>query len=413
MLVGSTAQWVSNNSIGSALIGNPPNTQRDWYIVRGLLRVVGMGETDPASGFVLAARKTDITESKRSSIIAGLVVSLVIILSVTLTRLALRLSVATMRFGIDDWATIAAAGMGLTYTTCQLIMAIKGGGDHIWEHTYEDYNTFNYYGVLDKIVFYATVALIKTSLALFIRRLTTGISKKWRRFCDFFLLTLALYLVSATIWFLFTCDPLRAQWDLLYRGQLEETPSCIDGLLWGRIYNVAHVVQGVVLLLSPMVILWKVRIEIKKKIRLFFIWGCGLLAVLCGLMRMLDANFTSDIFWSYTQLLIWTALDVTVGIVVISLPVLDDMIAANVRKAILKTRKTNTGGRNGYGHLDKSKTSRLGPPSTVRIANPIGPDRELGDDWNEVLPNRSEADQKLRCNAKDSPVELNIIRTVE
>ncbi|TLD31832.1 hypothetical protein E2P81_ATG07322 [Venturia nashicola] len=386
MLVGSTAQWVSNNSIGSALIGNPPNTQRDWYIVRGLLRVVGMGETDPASGFVLAARKTDITESKRSSIIAGLVVSLVIILSVTLTRLALRLSVATMRFGIDDWATIAAAGMGLTYTTCQLIMAIKGGGDHIWEHTYEDYNTFNYYGVLDKIVFYATVALIKTSLALFIRRLTTGISKKWRRFCDFFLLTLALYLVSATIWFLFTCDPLRAQWDLLYRGQLEETPSCIDGLLWGRIYNVAHVVQGVVLLLSPMVILWKVRIEIKKKIRLFFIWAV---------------------------LLIWTALDVTVGIVVISLPVLDDMIAASVRKAILKTRKTNTGGRNGYGHLDKSKTSRLGPPSTVRIANPIGPDRELGDDWNEVLPNRSEADQKLRCNAKDSPVELNIIRTVE
>ncbi|KAE9963303.1 hypothetical protein EG328_011515 [Venturia inaequalis] len=111
----STSQWVANNSMASALIGQPPNTQRDWYIARGLLRAVGMDETNPALGYVLAAQTTGNTESKRPSVIAGVVISLIIISSVTLTRLALRLSVSTMRFGPDDWATIAAAGMGLTF----------------------------------------------------------------------------------------------------------------------------------------------------------------------------------------------------------------------------------------------------------------------------------------------------------
>lgn len=151
------------------------------------------------------------------------------------------------------------------------------------------------------------------------------------------------------------------------------------------------------LLMSPIAILWKVEIEIKKKIRLFLIWGCGLLAVLCSLMRMLDANFTSDIFWSYTQLLTWTSLDVTVGCMVISLPILDAMIAANLRKVMAKTRKTNTGGRSGYGDLDKSNTG-LGPPCTAESTNTIGPGYQV--------------DQKPGDVEKTS-IELNIMQTVK
>lgn len=220
-----------------------------------------------------------------------------------------------------------------------------------------------------------------------------------------------LYLVSATIWFLLACNPLRAQWDLLYRGQLEEPPNCIDARNWAEVYNVAHVVQGVILLMSLIIILWQVKIEIKKKMRLFFIWGCGLLAVLCGLLRILDTNFTTDIFWSYTQLLIWTSLDVTVGIVVISLPVLDTMIAAGVRGVISKTRKTDTGGRSGYGNLDLSKISSgtSGASMTTKRANIIGPGRGVEDAQDDVL---HKVDQKP-SNAKHSPVELNIMRTVE
>lgn len=103
--------WVPNNNASSAFVGDPPNTQRDWYIVRGLLRVVGMSDVDPAEGYLPAAavRTDGAYATKRPGVIAGLVVVLLTILGVTGARLALRASVSQMRFGVDDWATIAAA----------------------------------------------------------------------------------------------------------------------------------------------------------------------------------------------------------------------------------------------------------------------------------------------------------------
>lgn len=276
-----------------------------------------------------------------------------------------------------------------------------------WLHTYEDYNTFNYYGQLDKVIFYVAVALCKTSLALFIRRLADRASKKWRWFCDFFLFTLALYILSASVWYCFSCNPPRAQWDLVYRGSEEEPAVCIDTTLWGELYNITHIVQGVILLVSPVVILWKVTMEIKKKMRLFFIWGCGLLAVLFGLMHMLRANFTADILWSYTELLIWTCLDITVGSVVISLPVLDAWLAAGARKALTKMGRTNNGGmsNSGYGNLDHSK-SGFGGSRTTKSTRTVGSRRSMSRG-----PARDVDEAGL--NGKNSPMELHIMRTDE
>lgn len=213
------------------------------------------------------------------------------------------------------------------------------------------------YGTLDKLIFYVTVAFIKISLTLFIRRLIDRTSRSWRWLCDFFLATLGIYIVGAVFWFCFSCDPAQSQWDKLYSGELEEPATCINTSLQGQVLNIVHVVQGVILLSSPVVILWKVQMDIKKKMRLFFIWAVGLLVVLFGLLRMLRADFTSDVTWTYTELLIWTSLDVSVGIVVISLPVLDAWLAGGWRKAMTKMGRTTHGGglgSSGYGNLDRS-----------------------------------------------------------
>lgn len=108
----ATSTWVANNTMPSAFIGMAPNTQRDWYIVRGLLRAVGLTDTDPALGYVTAVQPSGTAsdlETKRPAVIAGLIVILVAITVVTGGRLILRASTTSMRFGADDWATIAAA----------------------------------------------------------------------------------------------------------------------------------------------------------------------------------------------------------------------------------------------------------------------------------------------------------------
>lgn len=178
--------------------------------------------------------------------------------------------------------------MGITYTACQLCMATHGGGRHVWDLTYEDYNIFYYYGTIDKFIFYITVGLIKISLTLFIRRLADRASAHWRWFCDIFLVTLVLYIATAIFWEVFSCMPQQAQWDKLFAGQMRHTATCQTVKLiqiQSAMLNITHVVQGVILLLSPMVILWEVRMDRHKKFRLFVMWGVGLIAVICGLCK--------------------------------------------------------------------------------------------------------------------------------
>lgn len=245
------------------------------------------------------------------------------------------------------------------------------------------------------------------SLTLFIRRLVDRISTGWRWLCDFFLFTLTIYILLAIFWFCFSCYPARSQWDRLYAGQLDEPPTCIDTLLQGEVLNIVHVVQGVVLLSSPVIILWKVKMEIKKKMRLFIMWTVGLLVVLFGLMRMLRANFTSDITWTYTELLIWTSLDVSVGIVVISMPVMDAWLAGGVRKAMTKMgRSTHSGGmgHSGYGNLDKSgfgtsKSQKSHHTVGVRTGTHGG--KEYAESAEGII------------NKQDGAMELGIMRTDE
>lgn len=298
--------------------------------------------------------------------------------------------------------------MGITYTVCQIIMATKGGGNHIWDATYEDYNIFNYYGVIDKPIFYVTVGFVKISLTLFIRRLADRSSKYWKWFCDFFLVTLVLYVAAAIFWELFTCSPAQAQWDKLYAGELETPAVCFATAVQGKVLNITHVVQGVVLLLSPMVILWTVRMDKHKKRRLFVMWGVGLIAVLCGLMRHLRADFTSDVMWDYTELLIWTALDVCVGIITISLPVMDAWLAGAWRGAV-----TKLGGGRTFGGSSNQQTPAASRYANGTISSSVAPKKfSDSDSIEEIIQKHPGGGSSSNTNNNDTELHT-IVRTDE
>lgn len=293
--------------------------------------------------------------------------------------------------------------MGITYTVCQIIMATRGGGNHIWDATYEDYAVFNYYGVLDKPIFYVTVGLVKISLTLFIRRLADRSSTYWKWFCDFFLVTLVLYIAAAIFWEVFTCNPAQAQWDKLYAGELDTAAVCFATLVQGRVLNITHVVQGVILLLSPMVILWTVRMDKYKKRRLFVMWGVGLIAVLCGLMRHLRADFTADVMWDYTELLIWTALDVCVGIITISLPVMDAWLAGAWQGAV-----TKLGGGRTYGGSSNLKTPTESRYAHGSIPGSVTP-KKYSDSIEEIIQREPGGGCSSTSNHSNNDTELNTI----
>lgn len=95
----------------SAFLGRTPNSQRDYYIVKGLLRMVGMKDANPMMGYFLAARPPlDYEhESRVVGVQIGLVVVVLSIVAPTTVRLLLRARKKQMRFGWDDWTLLVAA----------------------------------------------------------------------------------------------------------------------------------------------------------------------------------------------------------------------------------------------------------------------------------------------------------------
>ena len=243
-------------------------------------------------------------------------------------------------------------------------------------------------GIFCKIIFYQAVSLIKISIALFIRRLASGVSSSWRWFCDIFLITVGAYMLLALFWLVFTCSPVQAQWSLYARGVSEPLPRCLDTILEGRILSGIHVAQGMILLSAPIVILWVIRMNRAKKFRLFLIWIVGGVTVLGGLLRQVRPLVHRDMTWDYVEVLAWTCLDLALGIVTASLPVLDGMLSnvwdramASIGISSHRTASTNsTSGKQGPGSEASSRVlpRRHGPSeSKEEIINKVD-ETELG-----------------------------------
>lgn len=202
-------------------------------------------------------------------------------------------------------------------------MVVNGGaGHHVWEVTYQQYNIYAYYGRICQILFYIAVGLIKISITLFIRRIVYLASSFWTMVANVLLAIEVAYVLMAIFWQVFLCRPSRASWDRWYAGSLAQPASCWTSMPSLRTLRVAHLVLGVLLLMAPVAILWSVQMGWRKKARLFLIWAAGALSVFGGLLQQLR-TISSDSTWSYTDILVWTCVDLCMGIITASLPVLD------------------------------------------------------------------------------------------
>lgn len=134
--------------IGSALWGQPPNNERDYKIVRGLLFSYGFPEsTDPAFGVPTRQHAPPgyRFETRGPGVIGGLVVAILLSFLITGTRLLLRGCRKDLRWGLDDWVIIPAV-VGLSVrrfvlpssqliSVCSLVRWGGWAARSQWSHT--------------------------------------------------------------------------------------------------------------------------------------------------------------------------------------------------------------------------------------------------------------------------------------
>ncbi|KAI4745854.1 hypothetical protein E4T50_03817 [Aureobasidium sp. EXF-12298] len=312
----------------SAFLRQPPANQDDFYITKGMYRAAYAFDKDASKGYLFVPKKPENYEynDKQASIIVGMVMAIVIMLFTTALRLALRQFRTGVRWGADDWVLIPGA----------IAMVVHGGGGkHTWDVTYAEYYIFNKLAIVCKIIFFTTVGIIKISICLFLRRISEATSKYPKIANDVFLFLLITYTLLALFWSCFQCSPAPAMWDKIYSGKLAHPAKCWSTLVVANTLSVIHVVMDFVLLLTPITVLWNVRLNKKTKIRLFIVFSMGSLSCVASILRELSQkSISKDITLyirsrstdGYTSLLAWTVVDLTLAVVVASLPVISALI---------------------------------------------------------------------------------------
>lgn len=118
-------------------------------------------------------------------------------------------------------------------------------------------------------------------------------------------------------------------WNLAYSGKLVVPAKCWSTELMANVLSVLHVVMDFVLLATPIIFLWKVQLNKAKRVRLYLVFSLGALSCVASIVRQLaQKHINMDITYGYTSLLAWTLADLTLALVVASLPVMSALIPA-------------------------------------------------------------------------------------
>ncbi|KAH7376498.1 hypothetical protein B0T11DRAFT_309266 [Plectosphaerella cucumerina] len=290
---------VSEAKKASALIGAPPNNDRDTNIVRVWFRGYGTNDADPSLGMIFTAKRPEnyVYESKQPGMIADMVIMILVIIMSTVGRLLVRTRGKYTQFGADDWVIVVAA-------------------------------TLAYYLSVCKYIFYPAVGLTKISIALFVRRIADRASKPWRILADIFIGTVVAFIIASE-----------------YAGSLETPPICLSIAVNSKVLGAIHTVQGLMLLSAPIIILLKTIHHLDRR--------C--LTVLGGLLQQTVAVITNDLFYQYSGVLVWTSLDLSMGTLTACLPVLDAAIMGSWRAA--KTKLSSSVRHRSGTHVLSSGTN--------------------------------------------------------
>lgn len=139
-------------------------------------------------------------------------------------------------------------------------------------------------------------------------------------------------------------------WNKAYSGLQAKPAKCWSTELLANSLSVIHVVMDFILLATPMVILWKVQLSKAKKIRLYVVFSVGALSCVASIIRQLaQKHINMDITYGYTTLLAWTVVDLTLAIMVASLPVVSALLPAVFRQLTGTSNAYNTTRQTGAG----------------------------------------------------------------
>ncbi|KAH7118728.1 hypothetical protein B0J11DRAFT_508831 [Dendryphion nanum] len=244
-------------------------------------------------------------------------------------RLCARFSIAGI--GIDDWCMLVTWIVFLPLTVLVSLFSLSGGTRHL-VYLVQDPLQMTYLVKLNWIAQPLAIFCLgstKISVAFLIIRLLNRASV-WRRYSLY--VASAITTANTIIMIVLTfaqCEDPAALWD----GDVKSRTKCWDPAIQSSfsIYGAAcHAAMDFFLAALPISLVWGLRTEVRKKVGLCVLLGCGCITGVCSAVKatkLSALNARSDITWETYGLFMWTGIEIIVSIVCGSIPALKPVYA--------------------------------------------------------------------------------------
>ncbi|ORY18572.1 hypothetical protein BCR34DRAFT_596160 [Clohesyomyces aquaticus] len=239
-------------------------------------------------------------------------------------RLCARFSIAGV--GIDDWSMLITWLVFIPTTILVSIMSLSGGTRHL-EYLSANPTHMQYVVKLNWIAQPLCIFCLgagKLSIAFLILRLLNRASV-WRRWSLYIAIVWTAINTILMIVFTFVqCEDPAALWN----NDIKARTKCWNPKTQSSfsIYGAAiHALMDFFLALIPITLVWGLKTDIKKRIALCTLLGCGSLTGICAAVKaskLISLNARSDFTWETYSLFMWTGIEIILLIVCGSIPAL-------------------------------------------------------------------------------------------
>ncbi|OTB05968.1 hypothetical protein M426DRAFT_319349 [Hypoxylon sp. CI-4A] len=222
------------------------------------------------------------------------------------------------RFLVEDWTSLAALVLFYGLITVDFTMALAGGmGHHVTE--LQDWHLIRLLKAIyaRQFLYAASLGAVKISVILLFMRIFVV---SWFKFAAKAVMALTVsWMALIVLLSLLMCRPIATNWNIdAAKG------ACGNQRMAFAVAGIVDIINHLAIILLPLPVILKLRIEKRYKIATVGIFTCGILTLVFGAVNLgmlMQADFT-DVSYSAVQTALYGASETGIAIVVSNCPVL-------------------------------------------------------------------------------------------
>ncbi|KAI0001228.1 hypothetical protein F4779DRAFT_604409 [Xylariaceae sp. FL0662B] len=243
-------------------------------------------------------------------------------------RLYTRNRIMHAKFGIDDYFTLISFALSVTWSGVNLRGYTFGIGRHMWDVPADSVaQGLKYFTIASWIYHILAISIRLAFLTLYLRLFSAG--QKTKYFIIGGIVFVVLVNLAVMFALIFRCNPVERSWDTRVPG------SCVKAAIIPYISAVASPICDIYVMALPIPVIWSLKLNLKKKIKVFAVFSVGILAVIASLVRLGETPHlysNADYTWLLSDMILWGTIECDVGIICVCLMLLPAFVEHHLPK---------------------------------------------------------------------------------